>query len=53
MNYSFFKPDDGIRAAMDGWLKYGGTHHEVLFLGDQRRRFNMLCEVLGIDYIEV
>jgi L-arabinose isomerase len=38
---------------MDGWLKYGGTHHEVLFLGDVRSRFQALCRILEIEYIEV
>lgn len=53
MNHAFFKPCTGIRQAMDGWLKYGGTHHEVLFLGDWRKRFQALCRILDIEYIEV
>lgn len=53
MNFTFFRPDSGIRAAMDSWLKYGGTHHEVMFLGDVRRRFEMLCQILDVEYIEV
>jgi L-arabinose isomerase len=53
MNHGFFKPDVGIRRAMDEWLKYGGTHHEVLFLGDWRSRFNALCRILEVEYIEI
>jgi L-arabinose isomerase len=53
MNHAFFKPDNGIKAAMDNWLKYGGTHHEVLHLGDWRERFQALCRILDIEYIEV
>ena len=53
MNHAFFRPDTGIRQAMDKWLAYGGTHHEVLFLGDWRRRFEALCKILDIGYIEV
>jgi L-arabinose isomerase len=53
MNHAFFKPDSGIRKAMDEWLKYGGTHHEVLFLGDVRSRFQALCRILEIEYVEV
>lgn len=53
MNHAFFRPDMGIRPAMDEWLRYGGTHHEVLFLGDARPRLEMLCDILGIDYLEV
>ena len=53
MNYTFFQPDSGVRKSMQDWLKYGGTHHQVLFMGDPRRKLEMLCDVLGIDYIEV
>jgi len=53
MNHAFFKPDSGIKKAMDGWLANGGTHHEVLFLGDYRRRFELLCKILDIKCIEV
>jgi L-arabinose isomerase len=53
MNYSFFKPDNGIRQSMDNWLECGGTHHEVLFLGDQVRKLKMFCEIDGIEFCEV
>lgn len=53
MNYTFFKPDSGIRAAMDSWLKYGGTHHQVLFLGDHMRRLEQFCAILGVEHIAV
>lgn len=49
MNYTFFRPYTGVRKAMDGWLRYGGTHHQVLFMGNQCRRFEMLCRILGIE----
>ena len=52
MNYSFFKPENGIRESMDNWLKFGGTHHEVLFLGDQVRKLKMFCEILDIEFCE-
>ncbi|MDR1481179.1 MAG: hypothetical protein LBI74_00965 [Synergistaceae bacterium] len=53
MNYSFFKPDAGVRKSMDDWLKYGGTHHQIMFTGDHSRRLRMFCEILGIECIEV
>jgi L-arabinose isomerase len=53
MNHGFFKPDSGIRKAMDEWLKNGGTHHEVLFLGDWCSRFRALCQILDIEFVEV
>lgn len=52
MNYTFFKPEIGIKKSMDIWLKYGGTHHQVMFLGDHARKLKMLCDVLDIDYVE-
>lgn len=53
MNHAFFRPDTGIRAAMDKWLENGGTHHEVLFMGDWRNRFKMFCKIFDITYVEV
>lgn len=53
MPYFHFKPASGLRKCNDGWLKAGGTHHQVLHLGDQRQKWNMLCNILGIDYKEV
>lgn len=53
MPYFHFKPDSGLRACNDGWLKAGGTHHQTLHLGDQRQKWQMLCRMLGIEYVEV
>lgn len=53
MNHTFFRPDNGVKAAMDGWLKYGGTHHQVLWTGDHLNRLKQLCNILDIEYIEV
>lgn len=53
MNHAFFRPDSGIRAAMDKWLENGGTHHEVLFMGDWRSRFKMFCKIFDVLYVEV
>jgi L-arabinose isomerase len=53
MPYFHFKPETGVRNALNGWLKNGGTHHECFNLGDQTRRWKLLCEMLGIEYAEV
>ncbi|SMO72835.1 L-fucose/L-arabinose isomerase family protein [Fodinibius sediminis] len=53
MPYFHFRPDSGVRTCNDGWLKAGGTHHQTLLLGDQRQKWQMLCKILGIDYMEV
>jgi L-arabinose isomerase len=33
MPYGHFKPDRGVNAAMDEWLRLGGPHHQVLSPG--------------------
>lgn len=53
MPYFHFKPESGLRECNDGWLKAGGTHHQVLHLGDQRNKWQMLCTMLNIEYVEV
>ncbi len=53
MPYFHFRPENGVREAIDGWLRNGGTHHQCLLLGDQTRRWKMLSQLLEIDYVEV
>lgn len=53
MPYFHFKPERGLRAANDGWLRAGGTHHQTLQLGDQREKWRMLARILGIGIVEV
>lgn len=53
MPYFHFSPATGVRNCNDGWLRAGGTHHQTLHLGDQRRKWKMLCKILGIEYVEV
>ena len=53
MNHTFFKPDSGVKSAMDGWLKYGGTHHQVMWSGDHLDRLEQLCNIWGIEFVIV
>ncbi|MDR3488201.1 MAG: L-fucose/L-arabinose isomerase family protein [Bradyrhizobium sp.] len=53
MPYFFFKPNTGVRACLDGWLRNGGTHHQVLHLGDTRAKWKAYSEFAGIEYVEV
>ncbi|MFR3825128.1 MULTISPECIES: L-fucose/L-arabinose isomerase family protein [Hungatella] len=53
MPYFFFRPDSGVTNCVEAWLKQGGTHHEVICLGDIAVRWRMLCEMLEIEYVEV
>lgn len=53
MPYLFFRPDSGVKECVEGWLKQGGTHHEVICLSDVSDRWRMLCEMLNIEFAEV
>lgn len=53
MPYIFWSPHSGIEACVEGWLRSGGTHHEVINLGDVSRRWKMLCDMLNVEYVEV
>ena len=53
MPYIFWRPDSGMTNCVEGWLRNGGTHHEVISLGDVRNRWKMLCDMWGVEYAEV
>jgi L-arabinose isomerase len=53
MPYIFWRPDSGIEPCVEGWLRNGGTHHEVISLGDVRKRWRILCDLWGAEYAEV
>jgi L-arabinose isomerase len=53
MPYFFWRPDSGIEPCAEGWLRNGGTHHEVISLGDLRKRWRILCDLWGAEYAEV
>lgn len=53
MPYFHFKPENGVRAASDGWMRAGGTHHQTLQLGDQREKWRMLARMLKIEFTDV
>lgn len=53
MPYFFWKPDSGIESCVEAWLRNGGTHHEVINIGDVSARWRMLCDMLDIEYVQV
>jgi len=53
MPYIFWRPDSGIEDCVEGWLRNSGTHHEVINLGDVSHRWKVLCNMLGVEYVEV
>ncbi|NLX08137.1 MAG: arabinose isomerase [Chloroflexi bacterium] len=53
MPYGEFKPRTGVRACLNGWLRAGGTHHQVMNLGHYANRWRLFCEMTGIELVEV
>ena len=53
MPYMFFKPACGFEHCVEQWLKEGGTHHEIITLGDTREYWKMLADMLNITYCEI
>jgi L-arabinose isomerase len=53
MPYFFWRPETGISKCVEGWLKQGGTHHEVINIGDVSARWKMLCDMWDAEYVEV
>jgi L-arabinose isomerase len=49
MPYGHFRPDTGVRACMDAWLKLGGPHHQVLNPGRTAAAWATFCELTGIE----
>jgi len=50
MPYGFFRPDSGVRACMDAWLRAGGPHHQVLNPGRQAETWRTFCELAGVEF---
>ena len=51
MPYGFCRPDGGVRACMNGWLKLGGPHHQVLNPGRRASEWATFCELAGIEFV--
>ena len=49
MPYGHFRPDSGVRACMDAWLRLGGPHHQVMHLGRHLEDWRIFCELTGIE----
>jgi L-arabinose isomerase len=53
MPYGQFRPASGLRACLNGWLKAGGPHHEVMNLGHHAAAWRVFCELAGIEFVQV
>jgi L-arabinose isomerase len=52
MPYGHFRPDAGVRACMDAWLRLGGPHHQVLNPGHHAAAWRTFAELAGIEYAQ-
>jgi L-arabinose isomerase len=53
MPYGQFRPDSGVRGCLNGWLRNGGPHHEVMNLGHHAADWKAFCELAGIEFVQV
>ena len=50
MPYGRFRPDTGVRACMDAWLRLGGPHHQILNPGRQTEAWRAFSELAGVEF---
>jgi L-arabinose isomerase len=50
MPYGQFRPDHGVRASMDTWLRLGGPHHQVLNPGRQAHAWRAFSDLAGLEF---
>jgi L-arabinose isomerase len=50
MPYGRFRPDTGVRACTDAWLRVGGPHHQVLNPGRQAQAWRAFSELAGLEF---
>jgi L-arabinose isomerase len=53
MHHFHFRPEQGMEAFMDEWLRHGGPHHFITNLGDHASRWRRLAELLDLEYEEL
>jgi L-arabinose isomerase len=53
MPYGRFRPDVGVRACLDAWLRLGGPHHQVLNRGRHAEDWRAFCELSGIEFAPI
>jgi L-arabinose isomerase len=53
MPYGQFRPDSGVRDCLNGWLRAGGPHHQVMNLGRHAASWKVFCDLAGIEFVQV
>jgi L-arabinose isomerase len=52
MPYGHFRPDTGVRACMDAWLRYGGPHHQILNPGRHADAWRVFSGMAGLELVQ-
>jgi L-arabinose isomerase len=52
MPYGHFRPDSGVRACMDAWLRLGGPHHQILNPGRHADAWRVFSGMAGLDFAQ-
>jgi L-arabinose isomerase len=52
MPYGHFRPDTGVRACMDAWLRFGGPHHQVLNPGRHADTWRVFSGMAGLELVQ-
>jgi L-arabinose isomerase len=50
MPYGRFRPDTGVRACMNAWLRHGAPHHQILNPGRQAGAWRIFSELAGVEF---
>ncbi len=53
MPWGRFRPDVGVRACLDEWLRLGGPHHQVMNLGRHAESWRAFCEQAGVEFASI
>jgi L-arabinose isomerase len=53
MPWGRFKPDVGVRACLDAWLRLGGPHHQDMNLGRHADAWRAFCEQAGVEFAPI
>ena len=53
MPYGQFRPASGLKTCLNGWLRAGGPHHEVMNLGHHAADWRDFCDIAGIEFVQV
>jgi L-arabinose isomerase len=53
MPYGQFRPDGGVRACLDSWLRLGGPHHQVMNRGRHAAAWAAFCALAGIEFAPI